>query len=66
MQDNFDTINLEYVETRRVSLFAKLIAIWLSFMFVCVPMYEFISGLKQESFVCTYGIVSTCGCIIGF
>ena len=43
MEVSFDTINLEYVETRKVSILVKLVAMVLVVIFTFVPMYEFIT-----------------------
>lgn len=66
MQDRYDTINLEYVETRKSSRLAKLTATTLSVVFTFTPISEFITTLNNEFYICTYGIVGNCGCIIGF
>ena len=66
MEQNFDMINLEYVETRKVSIFYKMVAVILTAILTFTPMYEFIPQLEPAFDVCTYGIAGSCGCIIGF
>ena len=65
MQESHDTINLEYVEVRKSSRLARLTAITLSVIFTVTPISEFITTLNNEFYICTYGIVGNCGCIIG-
>jgi len=48
MQDRYDTINLEYVETRKSSRLAKLTATTLSVVFTFTPISEFITTLNNE------------------
>jgi len=43
MEQNFNTMNLEYVETKKASLFVKIVAFVLAFIFIVVPMYEFLT-----------------------
>ncbi len=64
MEKSFDTINLEYIETRKVSVLGKLVAMVLVVIFTFVPMYEFITQFKPGFIGCTYGIAGNCGCIV--
>lgn len=66
MQESHDTINLEYVEVRKLSRLVRLTAVTLSVIFTFTPMNEFIIGLMNPYInECIYGIVGNCGCIIG-
>lgn len=65
MEESFDTINLEYVQTKQTSIFVKLVAVLLMVIFVVTPISEFITQLKPIISGCTYGIAGTCGCFVG-
>lgn len=63
MQQNIDTINLEYQPTNTVSLMMKMVAITLVILLFIIPMSEFIQySLPLNLKTCTYGIAGTCGC----
>jgi len=64
MEQNFNTINLDYIETKKVSIFMKIIAFIFILLFAFIPMYEFIIQFKPTIAPCTYGISGGCGCII--
>lgn len=64
MQENFDNLSFEYVPVRKVKPWLKVIAFILVSIFLYVPMFEFLVQFKPTLTECTYGIVSTCGCII--
>ncbi len=40
MDQNFNTINLEYLETKKVSFFIKIIAFILCALFIIIPLYD--------------------------
>lgn len=63
MEENVDTINIEYKVVRKTSALGKAAAPLLTIIFVFVPMYEFLTEIKTDIIVCTYGIVG-CGCTI--
>jgi hypothetical protein len=46
MKTNINTLNIEYVETRKVSLRIKLVAFFLALIFVFVPMNEVFTQFK--------------------
>ena len=53
MEQNFNTINLEYVETKKVSLVIKAVALILVVIFTFVPMYEFLTQfMPNELYQC--------------
>lgn len=56
MEQNVNTIDLDYKETPKVSLGIKIIAIILFFTFI--PMYEFLTQFKPQLIY-----VSCCSCI---
>lgn len=66
MEESFDTINLEYIATRKASVCGKVIAVVLMVIFVFTPIYELIPQFEPVIESCTYGIVGACGCIVGF
>lgn len=65
MQESLNTLNLEYVETRKVSVFGRMIAILLIVILATTPLYEFIPQLQPVA-ECNHGIVGNCGCIVGW
>ncbi len=55
MDQNFNTINLKYVETKKVSFSMKIVAFILVFIFLFVPMYEFLTQFFPNELI-------RCGC----
>jgi len=43
MEENFNPINLEYIETKKVPLLFKLVAFLLVLAFIFIPMYEILT-----------------------
>lgn len=43
MEQNFNPIYLEYIETKKVSLFIKIIALILVLIFMLIPMSEILT-----------------------
>lgn len=52
MEPNYNTIDLEYIETKKVSLGIKLVASILTVIFMVVPMYELLTQFVQNPDSC--------------
>ena len=49
MEQNFNTINLEYIETKKATTFSIIVAFILVLILVFIPMYEIITQFKPVS-----------------
>ena len=53
MKQNYNTINLEYMETKKVSFSIKFVSLILILIFTFVPMYEFLTQfIPNELYKC--------------
>ncbi len=48
MDPNYNTIDLEYIETKKVSLGIKFVASILTVIFMVVPMYELLIQFAHD------------------
>ncbi|APG65277.1 hypothetical protein LPB136_07905 [Tenacibaculum todarodis] len=62
MDTNFNQLQIEYLGTKKVSSFFKLISICLILIFAFVPLAEFINGLDYH-YIESYPVRS---CIVGW
>ncbi|WP_420551358.1 hypothetical protein [Tenacibaculum aiptasiae] len=63
MKNSYDQLNIEYVETKKVSLFTKLISYILSLTIISIPLVEIIPGLEYMHNIYDYCIY---GCLVSF
>ncbi len=48
MKNKYDQLNIEYIETKNVSLFIKLISVFLILIFAFIPLAELIDTLDYN------------------
>ncbi|WP_093667966.1 hypothetical protein [Tenacibaculum sp. MAR_2009_124] len=61
MEHSYEQLNIEFVETRKVSLFTKMVSTGLSLTLVAIPLVEILPDFKY-----IYNIYDYCmyGCLI--
>lgn len=64
MTKSYDQLNIEYVETKKVSPFTKLISFILSLTIISIPLVEIIPDLEYIHNI--YDCCVSYGCLISF
>lgn len=64
MECSYEQLNTEFIETRKASIFNKLVSLSLSLTIVFIPLVEIVPDfeyLYNMYYYCTYGL----GCLLG-
>ncbi len=66
MEPNYNTIDLEYIETKKVSLGIKFVSSILTVIFMIVPMYEFLTQFIPDELYHCYSCLTCYRTFYGF